>query len=115
MLIDNGLADAVDFFHLDALSSAVRLKVDFDVTLTEVATGLYRLMARQLSGYEAAKGRQIFRHFLDAPAQIEIDDHRVEVILPKRAHNPILRAAGVGEKTIPVPWWNNRLLTFNFR
>jgi len=115
MLIENGLADAVDFFHLDALSSAVRLKVDFDVTLTEVATGLYRMLARQLPGYEAAKGRQIFRHFLDAPAQIEIDEHRVEIILPKRAHNPILRAAGVGEKSIPVPWWNNSLLTFSFR
>lgn len=115
MLIENGLADAVDFFHLDALSSAVRLKVDFDVTLTEVATGLYRMMARQLRGYEAAKSRQIFRHFLDMPAQIEIDDHRIEVILPKRAHNPILRAAGVGEKTVAVPWWNNRRLTFNFR
>jgi hypothetical protein len=115
MLIENGLADAVDFFHLDALSSAVRLKVDFDVTLTEVATGLYRMMARQLRGYEAARGRQIFRHFLDMPAQIEIDDHRVEVILPKRAHNPILRAAGVAEKTVRIPWWDNRRLLFHFR
>jgi hypothetical protein len=115
MLIENGLADAVDFFHLDALSSAVRLKVDFDVTLTEVATGLYRMMARQLPGYEAAKGRQIFRHFLDLSAQIEIDQRRVEVILPKRAHNPVLRAAGIGEKATRVPWWGNRALTFSFR
>lgn len=29
MLIENGLADAVHFFHLDALSSAVRLKIGF--------------------------------------------------------------------------------------
>ena len=115
MLIENGLADAVDFFHLDALSSAVPLKVDFDVTLTEVATGLYRMMARQLPGYEAAKGRQIFRHFLDLSAQIEIDQRRVEVILPKRAHNPVLRAAGIGEKATRVPWWGNRALTFSFR
>ena len=48
MLIENGLADAVQFFHLEALSSAVRLKVDFDVTLTEVATGLYRRLAAAL-------------------------------------------------------------------
>jgi hypothetical protein len=115
MLIENGLADAVDFFHLDALSSAVRLKVDFDVTLAEIATGLYRMMARQLRGYEAAKSRQIFRHFLDMPAEIEIDDRRVEVILPKRAHNPILMAGGVGEKAVPVPRWGNRRLSFNFR
>ena len=42
----------MDFFHLDALSSAVALRVDFDVVLTEIATGLDRLMARQLTGYE---------------------------------------------------------------
>lgn len=115
MLIENGLADAVDFFHLDALSSAVRLKVDFDVLLTEVATGLYKMMARQLPGYEAAKGRQIFRHFLDTPAQVEIIKDRVEITLPKRAHNPLLIAAGFGEKATPVPWWEGRRLVLRFR
>jgi len=114
MLIENHLADAVDFFHLDALSSAVALKVDFDVVLTEIATGLYRLMARQLSGYETAKARQIYRHFLDTPAQIEIGQQRVEVRLPKRAHNPLLIAAGVGKKEIVIPWWNNCRLAITF-
>ena len=114
MLIENHLADAVDFFHLDALSSAVALKVDFDVVLTEIATGLYRLMARQLTGYESAKARQIYRHFLDTPAQIEIGDRRVEVKLPKRAHNPLLIAADVGKKEIPIPWWNNYKLAITF-
>lgn len=114
MLIENHLADAVDFFHLDALSSAVALKVDFDVVLTEIATGLYRLMARQLTGYESAKARQIYRHFLDTPAQIEIGDRRVEVKLPKRAHNPLLIAAAVGKKEIPIAWWDNYKLAITF-
>ncbi len=114
MLIENHLADAVDFFHLDALSSAVALKVDFDVVLTEIATGLYRLMARQLSGYESAKARQIYRHFLDTPAQIEIGDQQVEVQLPKRAHNPLLIAADVGKKKTPIPWWDNYKLAITF-
>jgi hypothetical protein len=114
MLIENHLADAVDFFHLDALSSAVALKVDFDVVLTEIATGLYRLMARQLRGYESAKARQIYRHFLDTPAQIEIREQRVEVQLPKRAHNPLLIAAGVGAKEVAIPWWNNCKLAITF-
>jgi hypothetical protein len=55
MLIENGLADAVDFFHLDALSSAVRLKVDFDIALTGVATGLYRMIARKLPGLRSSQ------------------------------------------------------------
>jgi transposase len=114
MLIENHLADAVDFFHLDALSSAVALKVDFDVGLTEIATGLYRLFARQLSGYETAKARQIYRHFLDTPAQVEIAEQTIEVRLPKRAHNPLLIAAGVGSKQVSVPWWNNYKLAISF-
>ena len=45
MLIENALSDAVRFFHMDALSSAVGMKVDFDMTLLVIASGLYRLLA----------------------------------------------------------------------
>jgi len=115
MLIENTLADSVDFFHLDALSSAVRIKADFDVALTEIATGLYRLIARLLPGYETAKARQLYRHFFDIPAQIEIIPPHVEVTFPKRAHNPLLIAAGYGDKTTPVSWWDNYQLVIKFR
>jgi hypothetical protein len=114
-LIENSLADSVAFFHLDALSSAVGMKIDFDVTLTEVATGLYRMLAQLLPGYEAAKSRQIFRHFLNTGAQVEITDQRVQVTLPKRAHNPLLIAAGFSQKPIPIPWWQGRPLHIQFR
>lgn len=115
MLIENGLAESVDFFHLDALSSAVHIKVDFDVTLTEVASGLYRMLGRLLAGYEAAQARQLFRHFLNTPAEIEVAEDRVQVILPKRAHNPLLIASGLAEKPTPIPWWENRPLALRFR
>src|ERR1022692_733322 len=93
----------------------VRLKVDFDVTLTEAPTGLYRMLGRLLPGYEAAKSRQLFRHFLNAPAEVEIESGRVQVTLPKRAHNPLLINAGLGEKATPIPWWDNRPLQICFR
>jgi len=41
MLIENALSDAVRFFHIDALSSSVGLKIDFDMVLLVVASGLY--------------------------------------------------------------------------
>jgi hypothetical protein len=44
----NALADAVRFFHIDALSSSVGLKVDFDMALLVIASGLYRLMAKRM-------------------------------------------------------------------
>jgi hypothetical protein len=115
MLIENSLADSVDFFHLDALSAATRIRVDFDVVLTEIASGLYRMMARLLPGFEAARARQIFRHFLDTPAQIRIGEYHVEVTFPKRAHNPLLIGAGLADKTTSIPWWGNHQLALRFR
>src|SRR5208282_4974054 len=61
MLIENGLADAVRFFHIDALSSSVGMKVDFDMALLVLASSLYRLMANRMRGYDDAQARQIFR------------------------------------------------------
>ena len=47
MLIENGISDAIQFFHLDALSSMIGLKIDFDLQITLMAASLYRLMAWQ--------------------------------------------------------------------
>lgn len=107
MLIENGLADSVDFFHLDSLSSAVALNVDFDVLLTVIASGIYRRLAQALRGYERARARQIFRRFLDTTARVAISTTRdlVTVRLPRRAHNPILLDAGLIGTTTAIPWW----------
>ena len=112
MLIENGLADMVNFLHLDALSSAVALNVSFDVLLTTMATGLYRLLALKLRGFERAQPRQIWRRFLKSPAQVRMTATEVVVELPRRAHNPILIASGLLDERTTVPWWNNRQLRF---
>jgi hypothetical protein len=106
MLIENGLADAVDFFHLDALSSAVALNVDFDVLATVIASGIYRKFAKSLRGYERAQARQVFRRFLDTTARVTIADGLVRVQLPRRAHNPILIDAGLIGRSTTIPWWH---------
>jgi len=73
------------------------------------------MLGRRLAGYESAHSRQLFRHFLNTPAEVEISDKRVEVTLPKRAHNPLLLAAGLGQTSTPIPWWNGRPLALKFR
>lgn len=110
MLIENSLSDAVRFFHMDALSSEVGLKVDFDMALLVIASGLYRLLARRMRGYGDAKARQIFRDLLNIPADIEITDDEVQVSFYRRAHLPIVLASGLCEQPVPIPWWQNRRL-----
>ncbi len=106
MLIENALSDAVRFFHLDALSSAVGLKVDFDMALLVIASGLYRLLARTMRGYADAQARQIFRDLIDMPATVEVTKTEVIVQFHRRAHLPIVIASGRLNKPVKVPWWN---------
>lgn len=110
MLIENALSDAVRFFHMDALSSAVGLKIDFDMALLVVASGLYRLLARRMRGYSDAQARHIFRDLIDMPADVKITEHQVEVSFHRRSHLPIILASGLIDQPVPVPWWDNLLL-----
>ena len=110
MLIENGLSDAVRFFHLDALSSAVGLKVDFDMALLVIASGLYRLLARRMRGYADAHARRIFQDLVDMPAQVEVSDQEVRVEFHRRAHLPIVLASGLCNRSVAIPWWEGRKL-----
>src|SRR5262249_32206158 len=115
MVIENGIADGIDFFHLDALSSAVALKVDCDLQLTLMASSLYRLFGAQIAnGYETAKSRQIFRDFIEATAEITMGASEVLVKFQKRAHNPLLLACGFSDLKTRIPWWDNKTLRFQF-
>jgi transposase len=110
MLIENALSDAVRFFHMDALSSAVGLKVDFDMSLLVIASGLYRLLAKTMRGYADAQARMIFRDLIDTPATVVTTDNQVQVRFHRRAHLPIVLASGLLNKPVTVPWWNDMQL-----
>jgi hypothetical protein len=111
MLIENALSDAVRFFHMDALSSAVGLKTDFDMALLVVASGLYRLLARRMRGYAEAQARQLFRDIIQMPAEVTVDPTQVTVRFYRRAHLPIIMASGLLDQPVTVPWWNQAKLT----
>jgi transposase len=111
MLIENNIQDGVDFFHMDALSSAVAMKVNCDLQLTLMGSSLYRLLGAQIgAGYQSAKSRHIFRDFVDATATVRMSESAVEVRFQKRAHHPLLLAAGFDKIDVPVPWLDHKRL-----
>jgi hypothetical protein len=113
MLIENSIADGIDFFHMDALSSAVALKVNCDLQLTLMASSLYRLLAVRIgNGYEVAKSRHLFRDFVDATADITIGEQEIVVKFQKRAHNPLLVAAEIDKTDAVIPWLGGKRLRF---
>lgn len=115
MLIENGISDGVDFFHMDALSSAVALKVNCDLQLTLMASSLYRMLGGRIGGpYAVAESRHIFRDFVEASALVTVSEGEVQVRFGKRAHNPLLLAAGLDKTDVSVPWWRGRRLKLAF-
>jgi hypothetical protein len=115
MLIENNIEDGIDFFHMDALSSAVALKINCDLQLTLMASSLYRLLAVRIGhGYEVAKSRHLFRDLIEASAEVSITEDEIVVRFQKRAHNPLLIAAGFDETDEVVPWMGRKRLRLVF-
>jgi hypothetical protein len=110
--VEDGLGSAVNFFHLDCLSSEVRLNVDLDAAMTVVANGCYRWLGRQLKGFEKAQPKQLYRRFVETAGSVEVQQDRVVVALDRRSHNPILREAALDKDAPPIPWLANRRLQF---
>ena len=115
MLIENGISEAIQFFHLDALSSMVGLKVDFDLQITLMASALYRLLANRVGReYQHATAKKIFRNLLDVSATVEVREGDVVVTVDKRAHNPYLVASRLADVPIPMPWFGDKRLGIRF-
>jgi hypothetical protein len=115
MIIENSIADGIDFFHMDALSSAVAMKVNCDLQLTLMASSLYRLLAGRIGrGYERTESRHLFRDFVDATAEVEVKESSIVVRYQKRAHNPLLTAAGFDTTDATIPWLGRKRLHLVF-
>ncbi len=115
MIIENRIADGIDFFHMDALSSVVAMKVNCDLQLTLMASSLYRLLGTEIGqGYPMATSRHLFRDFIEATAQVQILEKEIVVQFQKRAHNPLLLAVGFDKKNLLVPWLGGKRLQLLF-
>ena len=115
MIIENSIEDGIDFFHMDALSSAVAMKVNCDVQLTLMASSLYRILGQRVgNGYETAKSRHIFRDLVNGAAHVSVEHNSITVRLHRRAHNPLLIAADFGLTDVPIPWLGGKRLRIQF-
>ncbi|MBW2588808.1 MAG: transposase [Deltaproteobacteria bacterium] len=89
--VENGIAEAVKFFHLNALSSPILVKIHFDIVMTMIADTLYTMLAQKVRGFEDCDAPKLYRHFVRGKGLVEVRDGTVTVTYPRRAHNPVLR------------------------
>ena len=113
--IENGIAEAIKFFSLNALSSPVLIKVHFDVLMTMIAHALYHFLSQRFRGFEQCRSSTIFRKFLNMKADIVIEGNDIVVTYPRRSHNPIIKAAQLDKTPTPISWLGDRKMLFKFR
>ena len=112
MTIEQRLAEIIQAFCADALSSTVNLNVDLDVMLCVLAQALLAAFRNRLGpGYATATPDTIQRRFLDTAGTITTDGDTIIVTLNRRAYSPVLRQSDLRTDTT-VPWWQNRRLRF---
>ena len=92
------------------------MNVDLDVTLTVIAHGCYRWLARRLKGFDKAKPKQLYRKFVETGGVIEVvADRTLRVTFDRRSHNPILREAALDRDCPPIPWLDGYRVAFHYR
>ena len=111
MTIEQRLAEIIQAFHADALSSAVNLNVDLDIMLCVLAQALIAALRNRLPGYANVTPDVLQRRFLETPGTITTNGDTITVHLDRRAYTPVLRKADLPHDT-RVPWWGNRALRY---
>lgn len=112
--VENGIAEAVKFFHLNSLSSPILTKVHFDVVMTAIADTMYSMLAKKLRGFEDCDAPKLYRNFVRGKGMVAVNGETVTVTFPRRAHNPILRRVPWGQLPSALPGLDGTRLVLSF-
>jgi transposase len=113
-LIENNIQENVDFFSLNALSSPIIVKVDFDIAVTLIANTLYKTLAGKFKLFDKAKPKTIYRNIIEGAAKIYFESETVKIIFGKKAFNPLIMDWISSLPVIRVPWMENRVIQYGF-
>ena len=93
----------ITFFHLDCLCRDVRLNVDFEPDPDRRRRPPVPELGGTPERLSTCWPCALFRKFVDTPGDIEITTDGVIVRLSTRAHNPLLKEAGLDAADAPGP------------
>ena len=109
-LIENALGEQVHFFHVDALSSSVRIKVDLDTVLSVIASGCYRWFAGQLKGFENATAAKLWDTFLNRHGTILLTKDEIVLNVRRFSRAPVLLESQISNDKTKIPWLGDRTI-----
>lgn len=110
--VEKGISEQIEFFHLNKLSSSIVVKVDFDLTMTIAAHNFYRIIARELTGFENETSASLNSKFFNNGGRFKIEDDSIIVEMKKKRHLQILMESLLKYRNVKIPWLENRKLFF---
>ncbi len=111
-LVEKGIAEQIEFFHLNRVSSSMVIKVDFDLTMTILAHNLYRLFALDLERYSHLSDERIFEKFIVNNGAIAIQGKQITIELKKKRDLPQILEMMQKFDNMNYPWLGNRKIVF---
>lgn len=76
-LVEKGISEQIEFFHLNRVSSSMVIKVDFDLTMSVLANNLLRLFAADLPGYSHHAAPALYKKFLYNSGTVEVKEGQI--------------------------------------
>ena len=114
-LVEKGIAEQIDFFHLNRVSSSMVIKVDFDLVMTILAHNIYRLLAMNLERYEHFCDERIYEKFIANNGDISLNANSdtINVELKKKRDLPQIIEMMKNFEHLKYSWMGNRKLNFS--
>ena len=113
-LVEKGISQQIDFFHLNRVSSSMVIKVDFDMVMSILAHNLYRLLALSLDRYQNISDESVYNKFINNSGEISIEQDEVRINLKKKRELPLLLDYFKTSATpMNCPWMDNKIVIFN--
>jgi len=111
-LVEKGISEQIDFFHLNRVSSSMVIKVDFDLTMTILAHNLYRLLASDLKRYSHLSDQAVFEKFISNGGQLDVTEDSIIVRLKKKRNLPQILEAMNNFSGQTYSWLGGKKLVF---
>jgi len=111
-LVEKGIAEQIDFFHLNRVSSSMVIKVDFDMVMTVLAHNMYRLMAMEFERYQHMSDERIYNKFITNSGEIAIEQDEIRIGLKKKRELPCVLEFVKKSNDVRYPWLNGKFLKF---
>jgi hypothetical protein len=112
-LVEKGISEQIEFFHLNRLSSSMVIKVDFDLVMTILAHNIYRLFALDLGRYAHHSDERIYEKFVAIQGKVSVNNKEIVIDLKKRRDLPLILETMSFYRDLKYDLMQNRKIKFS--